>query len=87
VRFARDFLPELNKALSEVYSDTPGGAAGAKPAAETTAAAPKADATKPAETAAAETAPADKKASEATSASAKDVLGNEAAKPAAKANP
>jgi hypothetical protein len=87
VRFARDFLPELNKALSEVYSDTPGGTAGAKPAAETTAATPKADATKPAEAAAAEAALADKKASEATSASAKELPGNEAAKPAAKANP
>ena len=25
VRFAREFLPEVNKALSEVYSETPGG--------------------------------------------------------------
>ena len=34
VRFARDFLPEVNKALAEVYSESPGGDASAKPAAD-----------------------------------------------------
>jgi hypothetical protein len=87
VRFARDFLPEVNKALAEVYSDTPGGIAGAKPAAETTAAAPKTDATKQAEAAATDAAPADKKGPESASTAEKELLGNEAAKPAAKANP
>ena len=31
VRFAREFLPEVNKALSEVQSETPGGDSNAKP--------------------------------------------------------
>jgi uncharacterized protein DUF3485 len=52
VRFARDFLPEVNKALEEVYHTAPGGDATIKPAAEANVAAPKADETKPAETAA-----------------------------------
>jgi hypothetical protein len=32
VRFARDFLPEVNKALSEVYGESPNGAPSVKPA-------------------------------------------------------
>jgi hypothetical protein len=85
VRFAREFLPEVNKALSEVQSETPGGDANAKQVAGTTAAEPKADATKPAETATAEAAPGEKKAAESTSATEKVLFGNEAAKPAANA--
>ena len=61
IRFARDFLPEVNEALKEVNSDSPG--ASAPPVAATTAAEPKAEAAKPAETTASETAPADTKAS------------------------
>jgi hypothetical protein len=87
VRFAREFLPEVNKALAEVYSDSPGGDAGVKPASATTAAEPKTEATRPAESSTTEAAPAEKKASDSTSASEKELLGNDAAKPAAKANP
>lgn len=87
VRFARDFLPEVNKALSDVYGDTPGGDPNAKPVAATTAAEPKTEATKPAESATTEAAPSEKKAPESTSAAEKELIGNEAAKPAAKADP
>jgi hypothetical protein len=87
VRFARDFLPEVNKALAEVYSDTPGGEASAKPAGAMTTAEPKSEATKPAETATTEVVPSEKKATESTSAPEKELLGNDSAKPAAKAKP
>jgi hypothetical protein len=87
VRFARDFLPEVNKALSEVQSETPGGDVDAAPATAMTASELKTDAAKPSETATTDAAPSEKKAAESTSAAEKELLGNEAAKPAAKANP
>lgn len=87
VRFAREFLPEVNEALSEVQSETPGGDAGAKPAEVTTAAEPNTGAAKPTETATTDASPSEKKAAESTSAAEKELFGNEAAKPAAKANP
>jgi hypothetical protein len=83
VRFARDFLPEVNKALAEVYSDTPGDANA--PAATMSAGEPKAETVKPAEAATSEAAPA--KAAESTSASEKELFGTEASKPAAASNP
>src|SRR4051794_18079162 len=86
VRFAREFLPEVNKALTEVQSEMPSGDANTTPTASTTTPEPKAEATKSAETATAEAAPAEKKASESTSASAKELFGNDAAKPPAKPN-
>lgn len=87
VRFAREFLPEVNKALTEVQSETPGGDGNAKPAVATTAGETKAEATKPAENATAEAVPSEKKAAESTSAPEKELFGNDAAKPAAKAKP
>ncbi len=71
VRFARDFLPEVNVALAEVQSGTPSGESSGKPTAAANDAASKADAAKPAESPASEAATAEKKAAE----------------PAAKANP
>jgi hypothetical protein len=47
VRFARDFLPEVNKALADVYGEN-GGEADAKTTAKD-ATEPKADTAKPAE--------------------------------------
>jgi hypothetical protein len=87
VRFAREFLPEVNKALSEVQSETSGGNVDAAPAAATAASEPKTDAAKPTETATTDAAPSEKKAVEPTSAAEKELFGNDAAKPAAKANP
>jgi len=83
VRFAREFLPEVNKALSEVYTETPNGEAGAKPAA-TAAAETKADAAKPDETATSAAVPAEAKAE---MASEKELFGAESAKAVPKANP
>ena len=87
VRFAREFLPEVNKALSEVQSDTPGADASAKPVAATTATEPKAEAARPAETATADAPPSEKKVAEPGPAAAKDAVGGDAAKAAPKANP
>jgi hypothetical protein len=66
VRFAREFLPEVNKALAEVYSETPNGDANAKSAAATTAAEPKMEAAKRAATTS-DAATSEKKAAEPTS--------------------
>ena len=87
VRFAREFLPEVNKVLSEVQSETAGGDASAKPVAATTAAEPRTEAAKPAETAAADVAPAEKKAAEPAPAAEKNATGSDTAKAAPKANP
>jgi hypothetical protein len=84
VRFARDFLPEVNKALGEVYNEN--GDAGAKSTA-TTAAEPKADVAKPAEAAATETATPEKKTANAPSAAEKELFGGESAKNEAKTKP
>jgi hypothetical protein len=84
VRFARDFLPEVNKALAEVYSETPNSDANAKPA-TTTAAETKAETEKPAAPAASEAATSEKKAAESTSE--KERFGNDADKFEPKANP
>jgi hypothetical protein len=84
VRFARDFLPEVNKALAEVYGDTPKGDADAKPA-TTTAAEPKTEAAKPASTATSETATSEKKTGELTSE--KELFGSDATKTEPKAKP
>jgi len=83
IRFAREFLPEVNKALSEVYSESPEGKGNVATAATTSGA----EATKPAEATTAEAAPADKKAAISTSTAEKEPLGTDAAKPAATANP
>jgi hypothetical protein len=77
VRFARDFLPEVNKALAEVYSDTPGGDASAKPAGAMTTAEPKTEATKPSESATTGAAPAEKKAAESKATSDEALLRSE----------
>jgi uncharacterized protein DUF3485 len=77
VRFARDFLPEVNKALAEVYSDTPGGDASAKPAGAMTTVEPKTEATKPAESATTGAAPAEKKAAESKATSDEALLRSE----------
>jgi hypothetical protein len=87
IRFAREFLPEVNKALTEVQGETASGDSNAKPVAATAAAEPKSETTKPAETATAESAPSEKKAAESTTAPSKDSSSSETAKPAAKANP
>jgi Protein of unknown function (DUF3485) len=78
VRFARDFLPEVNKALADVYGEN-GGEASTTSAA-TSATEPKADATKPAETAENETAAA-------PSSAEKELFGGESAKAEAKTKP
>src|SRR5262245_33278155 len=52
VRFARDFLPEVNKALSEVYGETPDSTASAKAATATETGDKKAEAAMLSETAA-----------------------------------
>jgi Protein of unknown function (DUF3485) len=67
VRFAREFLPEVNKALSEVQSETPGGNANTTPIASTTGQEPKAEATNSEITRTTDTAPSEKKAAEPTS--------------------
>jgi hypothetical protein len=96
VRFAREFLPEVNKALAEVQSETPGGDANATPIASTTTPEPKAEATKPTETATANAVPSEKKAAEPTSTKEgtfgvygtnPDEKAPGATVPAAKANP
>jgi hypothetical protein len=87
VRFAREFLPEVNKALSEVQSDTPGEDANANSVASSTAAEPETESTKPTETAAAETVPSENKAAESASATENELFGNDAAKPATTAKP
>jgi hypothetical protein len=87
VRFAREFMPEVNKALSEVQGETTGGDASAKPVAATAPSESKAEAATPAATATTDAAPAEKKAAEATAATEKELPGSEAAKPAAKPNP
>jgi hypothetical protein len=87
IRFAKEFLPEVNKALSEVYSESPGGNGSAATAATPTSAEPKAEATKPAEAKTPEAAPADSKAAASTSTAEKELLGTEPTKSAAKANP
>jgi hypothetical protein len=94
VRFAREFLPEVNKALAEVQSDVPGGEASATPTAQAASAESKPEAAKPAETASTEPAPAEKKAAESiaapsagAAAPSKESSSGETAKPAAKANP
>jgi hypothetical protein len=87
VRFAREFLPEVNKALAEVQGETPGGDANATPAAATAAAEPKAEAEKPAATATTDAPSSEKKAAESTAAPAKESSSSDTAKPAAKANP
>ena len=74
VRFARDFLPELNKALSEVYSDTTSGDANAKPVAATTSAESKSETAK-LETATTEAASAEKKAAGSESTVEKEPVG------------
>jgi hypothetical protein len=68
VRFARDFLPEVNKALSEVYGQTP-GEENAKQSETATAAASKAEATKPVESAAGDATSAEKKVDESKATS------------------
>ncbi len=87
VRFARDFLPEVNKALADVYTDSPAGSENATAAATTTAAKAKDDPAKPAEPVAIEAMPPVEPSAESTSTSEKELFGTEAAKPAAKANP
>jgi hypothetical protein len=89
VRFARDFLPEVNKALVDVYGESPGGSESATPTATTTAAEPKAEATKSGEPVAIEAMPLVQPPAESTSTSTseKELFGTEATKPAAKANP
>jgi len=82
VRFARDFLPEVNKALGEVYGEPGSSTASAKPAAVTETGDKKAEAAMLAETVAAEK-DSEKKAPDASPAE-KELFGNEAAKPAAK---
>jgi hypothetical protein len=67
VRFARDFLPEVNKALSQVYGDTPDDIAGTKPAAAVPTTDAKTEKAMLAETATEEAASAEKKAAEPTS--------------------
>ena len=84
VRFARDFLPEVNKALSEVYGEPSSATASAKPAASTETGDKKAEAAMLSETAAEEKASSEKKATETSPASEKELLGSEAAKPAGK---
>src|SRR3954447_16782268 len=64
VRFAREFLPEVNKALAEVQGETPGGDANAKLVAAPTADEPKTETTKPAATATTGPAPSEKKAAD-----------------------
>jgi hypothetical protein len=85
VRFARDFLPVVNKALTEVYSDMPNGEANAKAAATTTTAEPKTEPEKPAAKATSEAVTSEKKAAESTSE--KELFGNDAAKVEPKAKP
>ncbi len=60
IRFARDFLPEVNKALTEVYSGAPDSEANGKPAADTNAKTPMADSAKSAESSTHNTATAEK---------------------------
>jgi hypothetical protein len=96
VRFAREFLPEVNKALTEVQSEMPVGDANAKPIASTTTPEPKAEATKSAENATTAAVPSEKKAAEPTSTKEgtfgvygtnPDEKAPGATAPAAKANP
>jgi hypothetical protein len=84
VRFARDFLPEVDKALSEVYGETPNGAASVKSVTSSETGDKKVEAAMVAETAAEERALSEKKATDAGSASEKELFSNETAKPASK---
>jgi hypothetical protein len=86
VRFAREFLPEVNKALAEVYNGPANGEAISKAAAATNAAEPKADAAKTAEKPPSDTA-APEKTKTADSGMEKGLLGTESAKPGDKAKP
>lgn len=83
VRFAREFLPEVNKALSEVYMESANSDAGAQ-SATTAAVDSKADAAKSTETSATETAPAEKQAAETTSTSEKELFDTGSTKAEAK---
>jgi hypothetical protein len=67
VRFAREFLPEVNKALSDVYGGTEGSDANAKSATTASAETPKVDAAKavePVKSATADAATSEKKVAE-----------------------
>jgi hypothetical protein len=88
VRFARDFLPEVTKALAEVQGETPGGDPNAKPAVAATDAEPKAEAAKPEEKATTEAAASEKKTDEPKATPAKESGGvYEAVPQEPKANP
>src|SRR4051794_33119493 len=86
VRFARDFLPEVTKALAEVQGETPGSDPNAKPAVAATDAEPTGDGKGvygPSTAAILDGAPSEKKAAESTAAPQKEPSGSETAKPAA----
>jgi hypothetical protein len=87
IRFAREFLPEVSKALSDVESETPGGDANAKPVAATQPTADGKGVYGPSTAAILDGAPFEKKAAESTAAPPKESSSSEAARPAAKANP
>lgn len=91
IRFARDFLPEVNKALAEVYNGSPGGEADGQSVAEPKGAEPKAseskgEAAKTTETAAAEGA-TEPKTKAAVSEGEKQLFGTDSPEPPANSKP